>query len=142
MLALVLACALVLTGVWLRLDHDGGGAETVGGSSRPGWVTIEFHGVRVEIPASWKRSDRDDCEFMSEVWAPPGSRSCTWAGGVAFYDSATFDPAQGPGVRRPGSRAEPEWGGYTYAGDLAVYASDHDRETVLRVLQSAQYRSA
>lgn len=129
---------MVLTGVWLWPARDDGGAEMVGDSSRPGWVTIQFEGVRVDIPASWKRSDRHDCAFTFEAWAPPGSTSCTWAGGVAFYRSATFDPAQEPGTRRTGSRGQPEWGGYTYAGDLAVYASDDDRETVLQVLQSAQ----
>jgi hypothetical protein len=137
LLALVSVCALVLAGVWLWLGRDDGGAEMVGGSSRPGWTTIRFEGVRVDIPASWKRLDRDDCEFEIEVWAPSDSQSCTWAGGVAFYGSATFDPAQGPGVRRTASREEPAWGGYTYAGNFAVYASDDDRETVLQVLQSA-----
>jgi hypothetical protein len=137
LLALVLVCALVLAGVWLWRDRDDGGAEIVGGSSRPGWMTIRFQGVRVDIPASWERLDRDDCEFEFEVWAPPDSQSCKWAGGVAFYGSATFDPAHKPGVRRTESREQPEWGGYTYAGALAVYASDDDRETVLRVLRSA-----
>ena len=85
LLALVLVCALVLAGVWLWLDRDDGGAEIVGDSSRPGWMTIRFQGLRVDIPASWERSDRDDCEFEFEVWAPPDSKSCKWAGGVAFY---------------------------------------------------------
>jgi hypothetical protein len=137
LLALALVCALLLAGRWLWLVRDDGGAEIVGDSSSAGWMTIRFQGVRVDIPASWERLDRDDCEFEFEVWAPPESRSCTWAGGVAFYGSATFDPAHKPGVRRTETRAQPEWGGYTYARDLAVYASDDDRETVLRVLQSA-----
>ena len=137
LLALVLVCALVLGGVWLWLARSDGGAEVVDDSSHPGWMTIRYQGVRVDIPASWERSDREDCEFQFEVWAPPESNSCQWAGGVAFYGSATFDPAHEPGVRRTESRDEPEWGGYTYAGDFAVYASDDDRETVLRVLQSA-----
>jgi hypothetical protein len=137
LLALVLACALVLAGVWLWLDRDGGGAEIVGDSSRPGWMTIRFEDVRVDIPASWERLDRDDCEFKLEVWAPPHSDGCKWTGGVAFYRSATFDPAHEAGVRRTESRGEPAWGGYTYAGELAVYASDDDRETVSRVLGSA-----
>jgi hypothetical protein len=138
LLALLSVCVLVLAGVWLWLDRDDGGAEMVGDSSRSGWMTIRFEGVRVDIPASWERVDRGDCEFEFEAWAPPAhSDGCTWAGGVAFYRSATFDPAHKAGVRRTESRGEPEWGGYTYAGDLAVYASDDDRETVLRVLQSA-----
>jgi hypothetical protein len=137
LLALVSVCALVLAGVRLWLARDDGGAEVVGDSSYPGWTTIRYEGVEVDVPASWERSDRDDCEFKFEVWAPTGSTGCQWGGGVAFYSSATFDPAHGPGVRRTESRDEPAWGGYTYAGDFAVWVSDDDRETVRRVLQSA-----
>lgn len=82
--------------------------------------------------------DAGDCEFEFEVWTPPPHlEGCEWAGGVALYRSATFDPAHRAGVRRTESRGEPEWGGYTYAGDLAVFASDDDRRIVLRVLRSA-----
>jgi hypothetical protein len=138
LLALASVCVLVLGGVWLFVNHDDGGAEIVGDSARPGWMTIRFEGVRVDIPKSWQRVDRDDCEFEFEVWAPPPhSDGCTWGGGVAFYRSATFDPAYEPGVRRIESRGEPKWGGYTYAADLAVYAADDDREVVGQVLRSA-----
>jgi hypothetical protein len=138
LLALVLVGVLMLVGVWVWLDRSDGGAEIVGDSSRAGWMTIRFEGVRVDIPESWERSDRDDCEFEFEVWAPADSGGCQWAGGVAFYRSATFDPAHEPGVRPTQSRGEPTWGGYTYGGDLAVYASDEDRETVARVLRSVR----
>jgi hypothetical protein len=139
LLALVLACVWVLAGGWLWFaDRGDDGAEVVDDSSRSGWKTIEFQGVRVDIPASWQRSDMDDCEFQFEVWAPQESAGCEWAGGMAFYGSSTFDPAHDPGVRRTESQDEPDWGGYTYAGDFAVYASDDARETVQEVLQSAQ----
>ncbi|MET0520603.1 MAG: hypothetical protein ABW156_01325 [Jiangellaceae bacterium] len=138
MLVLVLVSALVLAGVWLWLDRDNGGAEIVGDSSRSGWMTIRFEGVRVDIPATWERLDRDDCDFKFEVWAPPHSDGCEWAGGVAFYSSATFDANDKPGARRTETPDEPEWGGYTYARDFAVYASDDDREIVSRVLGSAR----
>ena len=72
------------------------------------------------------------------VWAPPEVNGCDWAGGMAFYGSSTFDPAHRPGVKRVESQDEPEWGGYTYVGDFAVYASTDDREVVKRVLQSAR----
>jgi hypothetical protein len=55
---------------------------------------------------------------------------------VAFYAAATFDPAQEPGVRRTEHPGDAAWGGYTYAGDWAVYVSDDDRATVQRVLTS------
>ena len=138
LLALVVVCALVLVGGWLWFGRDDGGAEVVDDSSQAGWMTIRYQGVRVDIPASWERSDRDDCEFQFEVWGPPDSESCQWARGMAFYASATFDPAHKPGIRRSKSRDDPEWAGYSYAGDFAVYAADDDRKTVLRVLQSAR----
>lgn len=135
----VLVCAAIVAGVllWFAI-RDEGGAEVVAGSSQSGWKTIRYEGVRVTIPASWERSDRDGCEFQFELWAPPGSADCQMAGGVAFYASATFDPARGPGVGRVKARGEPEWGGYASAGEYAVYAADDDREIVLRVLQSTR----
>ena len=138
LLASALVCALVLAAGWLWFNRGDGGAEVVGDAAHPGWMTIRYQGVRVDIPASWERSDMGACEFQFEVWAPPESKSCEWADGMAFYGSATFDPAQKPGVRRTKSRDQPDWGGYTYAGDFAVYAADDDRETVLRVLRSAR----
>jgi hypothetical protein len=138
LVALVVVCALVVVaGVWFWLSRDGEGAEVVG-ESRAGWTTIQYQDVRVDIPASWERSDRDDCEFQFELWAPPDGNACDWESGVAFYASATFDPGDKPGVRRSTSRGDPEWGGYTYVGDFAVYASDDDRATVQRVLRSAE----
>src|SRR3954466_6162771 len=109
LLALASVSALVLAGVWLWLDRNDGGAAIVSDSSRAGWMTIRFQGVRVDIPSSWERSDRDACEFHFEVWAPPNSNGCKWAGGVAFYASAPYDPAHEPGVRRTESSDEPEW---------------------------------
>nr|BFE74027.1 hypothetical protein GCM10020092_073280 [Actinoplanes digitatis] len=101
---------------------------------RDDWQTIEYRGVKVDIPADWKRLKKDDCEFQFEQWAPPGSHPCDFKGGVRFYGSATFDPAHGPGVRRTTGT----WSGYVYAGDYAVYVSGADRDLVQRVLDSAR----
>jgi hypothetical protein len=138
LLALVIVCTVLLAGGWLWFHRDDGGAEVVDDSSHGGWMTIRYQGVRVDIPASWKRLDMDDCEFTFEVWASPDSKSCAWADGMAFYRSDTFDPSQEPGVRRADTHDGPQWGGYIYAGALAVYAADDDRDTVLRVLKSAR----
>jgi hypothetical protein len=138
LLTLVAVCASLLAGGWLRFHRDDAGAEVVDASSHAGWKTIRYQGVRVDIPTSWVRLDKDDCEFQFEVWVPSDSEGCAWAHGMAFYRSATFDPSQKPGVKRAGTHQKPEWGGYTYAGALAVYASDDDRDTVLRVLKSAR----
>jgi hypothetical protein len=137
---LALACAGLLAGVLLWHVATGGDhAEVVSESSaRDPWKTIEYHGVRVDIPASWDLTDMDDCEFDFEHWAPPNSPKCGRGGGVAFYRSATFDPAQGPGVRRTHSSNSPTWGGYVDVGDFAVYVSDAHRDLVQKVLNSAR----
>jgi hypothetical protein len=64
--------ALASAGVWLWLDRNDGGAEIVGASSRPGWMTIRYQGVRVDIPSSCERSNIDGCEFKFEVWGSAG----------------------------------------------------------------------
>jgi hypothetical protein len=66
-----------------------------------GWKTVDYEGVRVDIPSEWARSDRRDCEFAFERWAQPDEVGCDAKGdGVSFYVSATFDPKHGPGVMR------------------------------------------
>jgi hypothetical protein len=108
---------------------------------RGGWKTIEYQRIRVDVPADWEGAEMDGCEFPVERWVPPGSPACEPdAAGVAFYGSATFDPAFGPGVRRAeanGTNAS-AWAGYVYAGDFAVHASNADRDLVEEVLGSAR----
>jgi hypothetical protein len=111
-------------------------------AERAGWKTIEYQGVRVDIPAAWERAEVGGCEFQFERWVPPNSPACELdAAGVAFYGSATFDPAYGPGVRREelkGTKGGSTWAGYVYAGDFAVYALNAERDLVERVLRSAR----
>ena len=120
---LAVAAGLCLAVALAALWYVGrGGADVVAESS--GWKTIEHEQVRVEIPESWERLDQGDCEFELEVWAPPGTAPCSWSGGVAFYGSATFDPAHRPGIWRdddtPG-RVTP------MPVSFAVYVGDDDR---------------
>lgn len=143
LLTLIVAGAVLLAGVffWVRAVDDDSGAELVADSSaEKGWKTIEYQGIRVDIPAGWERSDMDDCEFQFEQWGPPDSPACDPDGGVAFYGSATFDPAHGPGLRRdePTTTDASTWAGYVYEGDFAVYASDDDRQLVRVLLHSAR----
>lgn len=108
---------------------------------RGGWKTIEYQGVRVDIPADWERAEMDGCEFQFERWTPPSSPACQLgAAGVTFYGSATFDPAHRPGVRREqlDGNDGSTWAGYVYAGNFAVYALNADRDLVDRVLGSAR----
>jgi hypothetical protein len=134
-LLLVVACTGLVACGYLWHQARDSHARVVTESSG-GWKTIEYDGVRVDVPASWKPLDTDDCEFQFEHWAPPDSPKCQYDGGVAFYASATFDPAHGPGVSRMGSG--PTWGGYVYAGEYAVWASDDDRALVTKIVDSAR----
>lgn len=119
-------------------SDDSRSVVVVDASAPDGWKTIEYRGVRVEIPTGWTRSDVENCEFQFERWAPPSQPACNPDGGVAFYVSATFDPLHGPGVRHDDTRKDvPAWAGYVYAGDYAVYAADDDRDVVQQVLSSA-----
>jgi hypothetical protein len=137
LLAVVVVCLSLVGGavLWYVALHDDG-AEVVAESPQPGWKTIQYRGVRVDVPSAWDRSDMSGCEFEFEHWAPPGAANCGMEGGVAFYASATFDPAHGPGIRRSEDPHGENWGGYTYAGQLAVYVSDADRAVVRHVLDS------
>lgn len=135
--ALVLAAAVVLA-FTDRGDHPPSSyphARVV--SETGGWKTIEYRGVRVDVPWRWQRVDMAGCEFSYERWAPPGTTPCRYAGGVAFFGSATFDPAYGPGARRSERAGEPAWSGWT-DGDswLVVDAGDEDREVVAKILGS------
>ena len=108
--------------------------------AREEWKTIEYRGVQIDIPSAWHRPDMRDCEFEPARWAPAESSSCRFEGGVAFYGSATFCPAYGPGIRQTAANGltAATWSGYVYAGDFAVYARDKDRNLVQEVLGSAR----
>ena len=132
---------LLAAGVGLYATQDPR-AEVIGEpADAPGWKTLAYEGVRVDIPSDWERLDMGGCEFRFERWAPPEVPPCDPdAEGVAFYGSATFDPDLGPGVIR-NDRADsqiPDWEGYVYAGDFAVHASGNDRAVVESILDSAR----
>ncbi|MBF4162839.1 hypothetical protein [Nocardioides acrostichi] len=138
LLAAVLAAVLIVVLAWMRAAADPP-VEVVGDSpSREAWKTIEYDGVRVDVPSAWERLDMGDCEFQLKRWARPDSPPCVFEEGIAFYDSATFDPAHGPGVVREIGNRTPTWGGYTYVGEVAVYASYGDRALVQDLLASAR----
>ena len=140
MLALFAASAALsaVVLIWFQAT-SGPRSEVVGDSqSQEGWKTIDYEGVQIDIPSAWERLDMSDCEFQFERWARPDSPLCDFEGGAAFYGSATFDPAHGPSVRRTTENGIATWGGYVYAGDFAVYASDGDRDQVQEVLDSVR----
>lgn len=128
-LAVVLACSSCI----------GQGATVVDESASDDRQTISYDGVRVTIPQAWERLDLDSCEFEFETWGPPSEDPCGPDVGVAFYPSATFDPATGPGAHRvtDGRADDPEWAGYKLAGDeWAVDVQDDSEDVVRRVLAS------
>jgi hypothetical protein len=117
------------------------GADVVSDSSaQAGWKTIEYQGVRVDIPSAWERSDTDDCESpVEEQWGTPGSAGCFQDAGVSFFSSSTYDAAYPPGVRRRAQDGESnDWAGYVRIGEFAVYTYDRDRAVVGMLLDSAR----
>jgi len=108
-------------------------------STASGWQTIEYDGVRVDVPSDWRQVDRTGCEFSFERWASSDEEDCVAdSDGVSFYASATFDPKYGPGLRRGDPQVDDApWAGYVYAADYAIYAAGADREVVAGVLASA-----
>lgn len=129
----------VLALAWQAGDLRGGDVESqvVDEDPRSGWRTVELDGVRVDVPDAWLRVEVAGCPYAHEHWALEGA-DCGDDQGLALLGSATFDPADGPGVRRYGGGASPEWGGYVLVGDLAVNVFDDDREVVRAVLGSAR----
>jgi hypothetical protein len=138
-LALVAAIAVAVVAylVWFQ-PSDGPRSEVVDGSREGGWQTIEFQDVREDVPSYWERVDTSDSEFQWERWGPRNTAACTFTAGVAFYGSALFDPARGPGVGRSTENGKAVWAGYSYAGEFAVYAIHKDRDVVQKVIDSAR----
>ena len=133
----VTALVAALAAVALASCGDSGSDVAID-STADGWKTVEYQGVKVDIPADWTRADMENCEFQFERWTPPDVPACSPDGGVSFYASATFDPAHGPGIRHDDVANDTvDWAGYVYAGDFAVYAADDDRGLVQHVLRSA-----
>ncbi len=132
-----LAAALVAAVAWIQAGGSSPSRAIDASPSQSGWKTVEYEGVRVDVPAAWKRVDTGDCEFQFIRWAHPEAPTCDFDEGVAFYGSDTFDPAHRPGIRRTIENGTPAWAGYTYAGDFAVYVSHGDRDVVRKILGSA-----
>jgi hypothetical protein len=135
------AALLLAVLIWYQAASGGSGADVVSESStEAGWKTIEYRGVRVDIPAAWERTDTDDCESpVQEQWGTPHSAGCFEDPGVSFFGSDTYDAADPPGVRRNElDGARNSWAGYVRVGEFAVYTFDRDRDVVRTLLDSAR----
>lgn len=135
-----------LDGSWLGYWYDDERLVSVNAADREtvervlasvdtGWTTAEHDGVTVDLPPGWVAKDQTGCEWEFPSFGPPTADPCDPdAEGVSFYASATFDPADGPGLRR----GEDGWSGYAYAGDYAVYVHVADRQVGQRILDSRE----
>ncbi len=138
--AVVMAVVLLAVAVGLA-RHAGDAGRSSGPMPLPsGTTTVEHDGITVDVPSSWLHLDDDGCEFAVDRWGPSGQDPCNPEVAVAFYISATFDPASGPGLQRAegGLGAAPAWAGYTEAGEYAVYVTAPERTVARAVLDSAR----
>lgn len=109
------------------------------GTTDDGWQQLAYRGLALETPAGWVRLGMAGCDAQYERWGPETSDPCADGTGLWFFDSATYDPRDGPGVQvREPSEGLPEGGaaGYVIRGSVVVYAADVDPEVVRRILRS------
>ena len=138
----VVCLVVTVAVVWHLVTRGGPSGRVVEGAGPDGWMTVEHEDVRVEIPSSWLPAEERGCTSGASLWAPPEA-SCEGDRGLAFFPSATFDAAVGPGPRGAGREdsdedGDPRWWGYAYAREYAVHAGDDDRAVVERVLASVE----
>jgi hypothetical protein len=135
----VAAALAIAVPVLVLARGDGDGDAVVGADAPPGaWQTISQGGVRVEVPADWRKYTCDFDGFESDAYGPSEADACGFGSYLAFYASATFDAAHLPGVITAGTEDEPRWSGYVYADELAVSSATEDRDLTRRILASAR----
>lgn len=137
--AAVLIGAVIAGTTWL---FKPGGSTAPPLNVAPGhWKTIEFEGLRVDIPSTWKPVKANKCEFQFAEHYPE-TTVCDETPGLRLYGRSLFDPYRQPGVQRTNTSGKAVWSGYIYRGDFAVVASGSNREMVQRVLGSAHQAAA
>lgn len=133
------AVALV---VWWSTSSDDGAVvvdDSPAGVSGISTKTLEYEGIRVDVPSSWVRMDLGEFELPHEMWGPPVQNPCHAETGASIYASATFNPATGQGVHRVDGTAMPcrtVWGGSEDVGDVSVYIQDTSMDVVRSALAS------
>jgi hypothetical protein len=129
--------ALAIAGPALLLASGGSGDDRTASDPTPPpqeWQTVTHEDARAEIPGDWRKHTCDFDGFESEIYGPSEEDACGFGTYLAFYGSATFDPANMPGE----ITGTDSFGGYVYAGDWAVSSSTPDRDLTRRVLASAR----
>ena len=125
-LAVALTALLVAYVGWFRTSEES-----------DGWRTITDDGVRVEIPASWRRVGTNECEFVYAEHAPR-SNTCALTPGLEFFGEATFDTYLLPGLTHEAYEDKTVWLGYVSVGGTVVTTSSFDPQVSKRVLDSAR----
>lgn len=134
------AVLLIVAVVLIRAGNNGTHeSESIGDADRDGWQTIEYRGVRVDVPDDWERKDTDGCPYVIERWGPEDSTTCgeDFGVGVSLLPSENFDAIVEPGEVRRDPGGGIHWSGYVLVAPLAL-AADGSREVVEAVLSSAR----
>ena len=139
----------------IAITADGGGGARPAGTevatdptvertyTRHEFKPVEFEGVTVNVPGNWYALDTSSCEFAWTRYAPFGVDPCTYDGpGLAFYGSATFDPASRPGQIVYENGIEGLSSGYVYADEWAVYVQDEGPFGAMNILASVRTNEA
>lgn len=128
------AAALVVAVSAVALVAHGGEdqmAKDPTDSSSGEWQTIRQGDVVASVPPTWRRYE---CEGSTIPIHAPVDPCDSWTG-AAFYGSATYDAAMGPGVvvGTDGTRH-----GYVYAGEFVLAVADEAGDLVRRILATAR----
>ena len=145
--AVVVLGAAVVVPVAVSALGDGDRAEDgsevvresqVVGRTDDGWQTIGYDGVEVDLPSGLGQDGHLGLRVQLRALGPAGVLSRARRPAVlAFYVSATFDPAHRSGsIRSESPEGLPSFSGYVYGGDYAAYVSTDDRDRAWRVLAS------
>jgi len=104
-----------------------------------GWQTVAQDDARADLPPDWREVDCDFGGGEQPIHGPTEVDACEFGAYAAFYGSATFDPADLPGVvNRSEDDGEVTWSGYVGAGEWVLSAASHDRDLTRRILASAR----
>jgi hypothetical protein len=134
---MAVAVPVVALGLGGSDGDDLDAADTTAPAGEWKWAVVVD--ARAEIPGDWSKHTCDFDGFESEIYAPTQNDACQFGTYLAFYPSATFDPADMPGVITASTdEGKTRWSGYVYTGDYAVSVSTGDRDLTRRILASTR----
>jgi hypothetical protein len=131
--AVVIAVPVLLT----ALGGDDEDRVATDPAPAPGWQTIEHHGVRVEVPASWGVNTCRDEPPSDIVLFSPDDGSCDATGYLSIYPAEESEE-EGVVEHFEWDSDITGWGGYVEADEWGAGLSTADRATTLRILASVR----